>query len=89
MGKEKEEEESAAEAEPTPVDAEWKETVGDNLENLVLIYQRISEMFQAISDEILPQIETKEQFEESVKEFVSDLPQATQKVFTAFLENLP
>jgi hypothetical protein len=46
-------------------------------------------MFQAISAEILPEIETKEHFEESVKEFVSDLPEATQQVFTAFLDNLP
>jgi hypothetical protein len=71
------------------LESEWALEVSKHLDNLILAYEKIVKKFQDIDNYILPEVSSKEEFTEKVKESITDLPEPSQNVFLAFLDNLP
>ena len=69
-------------------DQEWKIAISKNLDQLISAYGKIVKIFQDIDNYILKDAKTVEEFKEKVQKAISDLPEASQNVFIAFLDTI-
>jgi len=69
-------------------DQEWKIAISKNLDQLIGAYGKIVKIFQDIDNYILKDAKTVEEFKEKVQKAISDLPEASQNVFIAFLDTI-
>ena len=87
--KEKKEKKEKKEEKKGKLESEWALEVSNHLNNLIGAYQKIVKKFQDIDDYILRESDSKEDFIERVKKNISNLPEPSQNIFLAFLDNLP
>ena len=87
--KEKKDKKEKKEEKKEKLESEWALEVSKHLDNLIVAYEKIVKKFQDIDDYILRDSSSKEEFIEKVKKSISDLPESSQNVFLAFLDNLP
>ncbi len=71
------------------VDQDWKIPISKNLDNLIIAYGKIVNIFKDIDNYILKDVETKEELVQKIHKAIEDLPEPSKRIFLAFLENLP
>jgi len=69
-------------------DEEWKLGASKNLDIQISTFEGIANRFKDIDNYILKDATSKEDFIAKVQKSISDLPEATQNVFAAFLNTL-
>lgn len=72
-----------------PSPEEWKPKVKQNIDNLVIIYQQISNVFQEIGENILPETDDIGKFKKLVEKRCEKMPEAEKQIFIAFLNAIP
>jgi hypothetical protein len=68
--------------------SDWKIPVSSNLDNLIAAYEKIVNKFKDIDNYILKEAASKSDFIEKVKKSIADLPEATQAIYLAFVNNI-
>lgn len=84
----KDKEKKDKEKDKYPVEQEWKLPISKNLDVLTHIYEKITNKLRDIDNYILRDAKSKEEFIEKVKKYIEDLPEASQQVFSAFLNSI-
>ncbi|MFX1396045.1 MAG: hypothetical protein ACFFAS_03265, partial [Promethearchaeota archaeon] len=87
--KDKDKKDKDKEKKESQLGAEWKINVSKNLDNIIIAYEKIVNIFNDIDNYLLKEVNSKEEFEEKVRGLIKDLPEATQEIFTTFLKSLP
>ncbi len=69
--------------------SEWALKVSQIVDNFIIQFEKIVNIFKDIDNYILKEVESKEEFVEKVQKVAADLPEGSKQVFSAFLDNLP
>ncbi len=86
--KDKDKEKEKKDKDKIQVDQEWKLSISKNLDALTHAYEKITNKFRDIDNYVLKDAKSKEEFNEKVKKYVEDLPDASKQIFLAFLESI-
>ena len=85
--KEKKEKKEKPDKEDMP-DQEWKIVISKNLDNIIGAYEQIVNKFKDVDNYILRDAKSREEFIEKLNKMMEGLPEASQNIFTAFLNSV-
>ncbi len=86
--KEKKDKDKKEKKEKESGDTAWKIKASSDLDSYIISFETITNKFRDIDNYILKEAKSKENFIEKVQELISELPEASQNVFKAFLDSI-